>query len=131
MRPEMVSLSFISTILTNIIVCLGTLSMFNWVSSSTQSKIMIKYRVGIQLGLGAFYLGYLTFLSWSTNVIDARAFGMHWTYLNMLAVAMFMLALIIRSKLINVMYSLMFFCITCSMSKPLIYWALAVWSRQR
>ncbi|WDF82801.1 GGDEF domain-containing protein [Lacticaseibacillus pabuli] len=129
METRLVVLSFVTSILTNIIVCLGTLAMFNWVSSSAQSKFVIRYRVPVQIVLGSIYLFYLCFLSWSTTLLDTHAFGMHWTYLNMIIVGMYMLALIIRSKKITALYvvlGILYYLVGVRTVKPIGIIALAL-----
>lgn len=99
--------SFISTLLTNLIVVAGALSLFSWLSHTTRFMLIKRHRVATQLVSGILYTSYLVFESWSTTVLDPNAFGMHWTYLNMIAAATLILTLAVPSWRIVVVFSFM------------------------
>lgn len=82
--------SFILSLCTNIIVLSGSISVLVWLEGLTNSWIK-RYRPAVETVLCTLYFAYLWGESWLNSVVAPNAFGMHWTFLNMLIVSSFLL----------------------------------------
>lgn len=82
--------SFILSLLTNIIVLSGSISVLIWLEGLTNSW-MNRFRPIVETILGTLYFAYLWGESWLNSNIAPTAFGMHWAFLNMLIVSSFLL----------------------------------------
>jgi diguanylate cyclase (GGDEF)-like protein len=77
--------------MTNIIVLVGATSFIYWLDLQENPPALICYRKFIKVLLATLFLTYLYGESWVNTNIGPHAFGLHWTFLNMLIVIMFVL----------------------------------------
>lgn len=90
-------ISYLNFLITNVIIALGAVSVFNWISLVASNKFISKYRSEVQTVFGLVFLGYLFIETLVNTYVDPRTFGTYWTSLNMIIVAMFILNLMTKS----------------------------------
>lgn len=100
--------SFILSLFTNIIVLSGSISVLIWLEGLTNSWIK-RYRPVVETILCTLYFAYLWGESWLNSTVAPNAFGMHWTFLNMLVVSSFLLNVYLDLWLEVVVEGLMMF----------------------
>lgn len=91
MNVTEVSLSFVLSLLTNVIVMVGATSFFYWVNTSTAAPFVVRHRKGLELITGLGFMAYLLAQMVTSVVFDDLQSSMSWSYLNMLILTMFIL----------------------------------------
>lgn len=90
MKPLDIWVSFILSLITNMIVLSGSISFIFWLDEQTDGWLA-RNRTLVATILSSLYLLFLWGNSWLHTYIDVGGYGMHWTFLNMLLVTMFLL----------------------------------------
>lgn len=72
------------------IVLSGSISFLYWLDEQTNLKV-IRWRPLIETILSTLFLVFLWGESWLHTTIEPNGFGLHWTFLNMLIIIMFLL----------------------------------------
>lgn len=91
MSSIQILISFSLSLATNIIVLVGATSFIYWLDLQENSQFLVHYRQLLKVLCGTLFLTYLYGESWINTYISSQAFGLHWTFLNMLIVSMFIL----------------------------------------
>lgn len=91
MHPLQILITFSLALMTNIIVLVGTTSFIYWLDLQESPSVLIRYRKFIKVLIGTLFLTYLYGESWINTNLGPHVFGLHWTFLNMLIVSMFVL----------------------------------------
>ncbi|WP_155285975.1 GGDEF domain-containing protein [Lacticaseibacillus zhaodongensis] len=98
MSTGWISLSFGLSLITNVVVFLGVLSLFYWVRGNVSNRFVHKHALGLQLTICFAFEAYL-FIESVTNVrLGPNAFGLHWSFLNLLIMAYFVFSIVLQSK---------------------------------
>lgn len=90
MSPFDIWISFILSLITNMIVLSGSISFLFWLDEQTNLRIT-RIRPLIETTLSTLFLIFLWAESWLHTTIEPNGFGLHWTFLNMLIITMFLL----------------------------------------
>jgi len=90
MKPFDIWVSFIVSLITNMIVLSGTIAFLFWLEELPNSWAK-RVKPLIEIVLSTLYFVYLWGQSWLSSGIAANAFGFHWTFLNMIIVSMFLI----------------------------------------
>lgn len=93
MSISMVWQSFITSLLLDILVIIGATSLLYWVNDRTIHSSIVQHRKLI-IGLGGVaYIGLLYALQAFHYALDpsTAAFGLHWTFLNLMLLAMYLI----------------------------------------
>ena len=88
--------SFTLALVTNGIVAVGAMSFFYWINTNASNTYIAHHRHGLTLLVSFAYLAYLFLESLNNTYYDKTMFGYHWTFLNMIILAMFFLNLQVR-----------------------------------
>lgn len=95
MSISMIWQSFITSLLLNILVTIGATSLLYWVNDRTIHSNIVQHRKLI-IGLGGVaYIGLLYALQAFHYALDptTAAFGLHWTFLNLMLLAMYLIVM--------------------------------------
>jgi diguanylate cyclase (GGDEF)-like protein len=96
--------SFILSLITNTIVMMGAISLFFWLRSYERENFISRHRKLVSTAfIYAFYL-YLYLQSIANVTLGPNAYGMHWTFLNLLIVTAFIFNIVMKSKWITGVY---------------------------
>lgn len=90
MTPFQIFLSFGLSLLTNMIVLGGAISFLFWLDEQRNTKL-VAARPILKAVLSTLFLAYLFGESWIHTYLEPNGFGLHWTFLNMLIIVMFLL----------------------------------------
>lgn len=90
--------SFIMSLITNIIVFCGVMSLLYWIRATTAPRIA-QYRLAWQLVISITFQGYLFLESLTNTYLGPNAFGLHWTFLNMIVLWTFLFNIVLKSRL--------------------------------
>lgn len=90
MKPFDIWVSFIVSLITNMIVLSGTIAFLYWLEELPNPRVK-RVKPLIEIVLSTLYFVYLWGQSWLSSGIAANAFGLHWTFLNMIIVSMFLI----------------------------------------
>ncbi|WP_054736509.1 hypothetical protein [Secundilactobacillus similis] len=90
MTPLQIFLSFGLSLLTNMIVLGGAISFLFWLDEQRNAKL-VAVRPVLKAVLSTLFLAYLFGESWIHTYLEPNGFGLHWTFLNMLIIVMFLL----------------------------------------
>ena len=83
--------SFILALLINGIVAVGAMSFFYWINNNSNNQFVIAHRRVLTLVISFAYLSYLFLESLNNTYFDHSQFGYHWTFLNMIILALYFL----------------------------------------
>lgn len=91
-----IALSYVSSLIANAVVLLGCVSLFMWIERETDTPVIVRHRQLFLclLGIGLLLLAYLE--AQANNVMSTHLTGFHWTYLNLVIVALYNLMLRIK-----------------------------------
>ncbi|WP_155285977.1 GGDEF domain-containing protein [Lacticaseibacillus zhaodongensis] len=93
-----VSVSFWMSLITNVAVFLGVLAIFYWVRGNVTNQFVAKHRTTLQYVISSIYILYIFLESLTNTYLGPHAFGMHWTFLNIVIIACFLFNMILQSK---------------------------------
>lgn len=93
-----IALSYVSSLIANAVVLLGCVSLFMWIEKDTEIAIIVKHRNLFlsSLGIALLLLAYLE--AQANNVMSTHLIGFHWTYLNLVIVALYNLMVRIKTR---------------------------------
>ncbi|WP_155287285.1 GGDEF domain-containing protein [Lacticaseibacillus zhaodongensis] len=118
MNAQLMSLAFINALTNNVIIALGAISVFNWVSLTDRNSFIANHRAGVQTLIGFLYLGYLFIESLVNTYVDPRTTGVYWTALNMIVIAMFVLNLMTKSFSQVIMFAVLMWLYLILFARP-------------
>lgn len=98
MSFQLVAVSYVSTVVTNIIVLLGLISVFIWIKEQSKNEFILKHRTACQIMFGIIVMLFLFGESWSNFFLSKEFVGMHWSYMNLEIIALYGLTMQVRSK---------------------------------
>ncbi len=92
-----IALSYVSSLIANAVVLLGCVSLFMWIERDTDTPVIVKHRnlFLCSLGVALLLLAYLE--AQANNVMSTHLTGFHWTYLNLVIVALYNLMIRIKN----------------------------------
>jgi diguanylate cyclase (GGDEF)-like protein len=96
MMDKWLILSYSSSIITNVVVFFGVLSLIYWIGEKKEGRVK-QWHDQIQMGICWLFVLYLFGMSAVDGHFAPVFFGSHWTYLNMLIIASFMFCLLMVS----------------------------------
>ncbi|KRM09675.1 GGDEF domain-containing protein [Paucilactobacillus suebicus] len=93
-----IALSYISSLIANAVVLLGGVSLYMWVEKEAENQFVVKHRnlILCSLGIALLLLAYME--AQSNNLMSSHLTGFHWTYLNLVIVALYNLILRLHIK---------------------------------
>lgn len=106
MSVSLVMESFGLSLITNVIVMLGATAMFFWIRSAKVGSLIGKHKKVISILFIYFFYAYLYGQSVANVTIGQQAYGMHWTFLNMLIVTAFVFNIMMKSMWVTGCYVL-------------------------
>lgn len=92
------SISFWMSLLTNIVVYCGVLSFFYWICGNMADRFVMQHRRLLEHALAIGFLVYLYLESITNTYLGPNAFGMHWTFLNLIILLVFQFNTIMHSR---------------------------------
>ncbi|KRM12838.1 GGDEF domain-containing protein [Paucilactobacillus suebicus] len=92
-----VFISYTSSLIANVIVLLGAVSLFTWLEQELNHKFIQKYKNLILCTLGFMFLIFVYMESWGNGHSSNMPIGFHWTYLNVIIVALFNLMIRVKT----------------------------------
>jgi diguanylate cyclase (GGDEF)-like protein len=97
---QLITLSYISSLIANVITLLGGISVFTWLKDEAKLPWIRRHRTLLLILSGCLFLAFLHLEAWVNTQIGTshERLGLHWTYLNVEIVVLFNLLLLIRSK---------------------------------
>ena len=98
MSFQLVAVSYVSTVVTNIIVLLGLISVFIWIKEQSKNQFILNHRIACQIAFGVIVMLFLFGESWSNFFLSKEFVGMHWSYMNLEIIALYGLTMQIRSE---------------------------------
>lgn len=93
MDTNLIIISYLSSLMANLIVLLGFISIFVWFKEQTDSRWLKQHRGGFLAVLGVAFLLFIHTEAWSNAHLSQYLIGFHWTYLNMEILALYNLTL--------------------------------------
>lgn len=93
MDTKLIIISYLSSLIANLIILLGFISIFIWFKEETGRSWLKKHRSGFLTLLGIGFLLFIHTEAWSNANLSRHLIGFHWTYLNMEIVALYNLTL--------------------------------------
>ncbi|WP_155285976.1 GGDEF domain-containing protein [Lacticaseibacillus zhaodongensis] len=93
-----VSVSFWMSLITNIIVFLGVLSLLFWVNGNVENAFVVKHQYGLQLTIFFLFEAYLVVESLVSPRLGPNAYGLHWSFTNLLVISYFTFSLSRQSR---------------------------------
>ncbi|GAW99198.1 GGDEF domain-containing protein [Secundilactobacillus mixtipabuli] len=90
MGPIDIWASFILSLITNIIVLCGSISFLFWLEELSGPWIT-RFRASLETILCTLFFAYLWGQSWLNSTLSPNAFGLHWSFLNVIIVSAFLI----------------------------------------
>lgn len=79
--------------------------MLFWVRGNIQDSFVVRHRSAFQFAIAAIYELYVFFESYINTFLGPKAFGLHWTFLNLVIIAAFLFELILQTKWVFALYA--------------------------
>lgn len=93
------SISFWMSLITNIVVYCGVLSFFYWIRGNMSDRFVMQHRHALEHAVVMGFLVYLYLESITNTYLSPHAFGMHWTFLNLIILLVFQFNAIMHSRI--------------------------------
>lgn len=98
MSVAWIFVSFFMSLITNLTVFSGVLALLYWIRGTNNPRIGA-HRLGWQLLISISFDGYLFLESLTNTYLGPNAFGLHWTYLNLIVLYGFLFNVILQSRI--------------------------------
>lgn len=95
---KLVLISYLSSLVANLIVLLGATTVVIWIYSLTTNVLVKKYAKPILLVLYVAFIVFIHYEAWSNDRMGQSLIGFHWTYFNVELLALFDMLMMVRSK---------------------------------
>lgn len=93
-----VSISYLSSLIANIIVLFGAVSLFTWLEKETERTFIAQHRNLVLTAMGLSFVVLAYGEAWTNGHITQNLIGYHWTYLNLVIVALYNQLLRVKTK---------------------------------
>lgn len=98
MDTKLIIISYVSSLMANLIILLGFVSIFVWLKEQSDHPWLKRHRSGCLTVVGIAMLLFMHMQAWSNSNLSQAMVGFHWTYLNMELVGLFNLTLVNHSR---------------------------------
>lgn len=99
MSTSVIVVSFLTTLITNLIMLLGTSTLVVWVQAISSPKWVATHRQLLVSGLGAAFILFIHWSSWANRMLGGQLAGFHWTFFNVELLVAFDMMLLVKSRL--------------------------------
>ncbi|KRM77707.1 diguanylate cyclase phosphodiesterase domain-containing protein [Secundilactobacillus collinoides DSM 20515 = JCM 1123] len=94
----LVTISYLSSLIANVIVLLGAVSLFTWLEKETERNFIARHRNLVLCAMGISFIVLAYGEAWTNGHSSSNLIGFHWTYLNVVIVAVYNLLLRVKTK---------------------------------
>lgn len=95
---HIIIMSYFSSLIANVIVMLGAISIFVWLKEDTTNTWIRRHRNAIMIVGGILFMLFVQSESWTNAHLSTVMMGFHWTYLNLELIALYNFTLQTRTR---------------------------------
>ena len=99
MNAGWINVSFWLSLVTNLVVFSGVLSLFYWVRGDMTNDWIARHRLAVELSISFTFHAYLFMEALTNTYLGPHAFGLHWTFLNLIIVACLLFNIVLQSRI--------------------------------
>lgn len=99
MNAGWINVSFWLSLVTNLVVFSGVLSLFYWVRGNVTNNLVARHRLAVELSISFTFHAYLFMEALTNTYLGPHAFGLHWTFLNLIIVACLLFNIVLQSRI--------------------------------